>query len=146
LAADLCKPIFFIFTTKVIMTKIKCPKCESFSTEAKHTGRTTGSAVGAVAGGIGGIAGAWRGARVGLTAGAMAGPAGALMGTIAGALLGGAVGMAAGSEVGGGLGGLADDHLLDNRTCLDCGYDFRHDVQAVAPLRAAAFPNLNAAN
>lgn len=44
--------------------------------------------------------------------------------TAAGAVLGGLAGGAIGCEVGAKMGKAVDCHILDNASCLDCGYTF----------------------
>jgi hypothetical protein len=108
-------------------TVIKCPSCQCESIKMNDYGKKTGGTIGIVAGVAAGTGGAFTGAETGAMLGLVAGPAGLAIGAFAGAIVGAIFGGAAGCAAGATIGKIADDTILDNYTCLNCGLIFGAD-------------------
>ena len=128
--------LFFVFLRRFIMVH-QCPKCGSRNIDTRNYGRKAGAGIGGIAGGIAGYfgvtAGAATGAEVGAEIGAVVAgltsmgagaPVGAVIGGAAGMVIGALAGVSTGMAAGAAAGAMADELLLDNYECLECGHTF----------------------
>jgi hypothetical protein len=106
---------------------MNCPKCKSEHVVPRQTGKRAGTTVGFFTGAAVGAITVLRGAQTGVVIGAVAGPMGSAAGGLAGAALAALFAGSAGGALGAALGIAADENLLDNRECTDCGFTFREE-------------------
>jgi DNA-directed RNA polymerase subunit RPC12/RpoP len=126
---------FFLQFIEVIPMAEQCPNCQSTRIGKNNYGKKTAGVIGASAGTYGGYAAATAGAQAGAAMGIVAGPVGAAVGGIGGALIGALLGGATGASAGVILGDVLDDRVLDNYHCLECGYSFSTDSDALDDIR-----------
>lgn len=117
---------------------MNCLKCKSEHVAARQFGKKTCTTVGFFTGAAAGAVAVLRGAQAGLVLGAVAGPFGSAAGGLAGAALAALFAGSAGGAVGSALGTAADETLLDNRQCMDCGFTFRDESGCVDTENPAA--------
>jgi hypothetical protein len=107
-------------------TIMNCPKCKSERVTPRQAGKKSVASIGFFTGAAVGAISVLRGAQLGMVVGTAAfGPMGTAAGGVAGAALAALFAGSAGAAVGAALGSVADENLMDNRECLDCGFTFR---------------------
>lgn len=104
-----------------------CPNCKSLRIVVRQVGKKSAAGIGFFTGAAVGAITVLRGAEAGVVIGSVAGPVGAAAGGVAGAALAALFAGSAGGAMGAALGSAADEHFMDNRECLDCGFTFREE-------------------